>query len=83
MERRFDETLFGAESRSVEAENGAPTWSPIVAEAKITALWELRTWFGPRGSRPKPFEELPAEVRAGLFSILGPLAARERVLRSI
>jgi hypothetical protein len=83
MERRFDETLFGAESLSAEAEYDVPTWSPIVADAKITALWELRTWFGPRGSRPKPFEELPAEVRAGLFSMLGPFAGRERVLRSI
>jgi hypothetical protein len=69
MERRFAETLFGAESLSAEAENGLPTPSPIVAEAKITALWELRTWFGPRGSPPKRFDELPAEVRAGLFSI--------------
>ena len=71
MERQFAETLFGAESLSAEAENGVPTRNSIVAGAKITALWELRTWFGPRGAPPKPFEELPAEVRAGLFSILG------------
>lgn len=71
MERRFAETLFGAQSLSAEVENGVPTRNPVVAEAKITALWELRTWFGPRGSPPKPFEELPAEVRAGLFSMLG------------
>ncbi len=98
MERRFAETLFGAETLSTEAESGVPTRSPIVAEAKITALWELRTWFGPRGSPPKPFEELPPEVRAGLFSMLGPSAdlgsepwatrfssfeARDRVSRSI
>jgi hypothetical protein len=74
MERRFAETLFGADGLSAEAENGVPTRSPIVAEAKTTALWELRTWFGPRGSPPKPLEELPAEVRAGLFSMLGPSA---------
>jgi hypothetical protein len=72
IERRFAETLFGAESLSAEAESSFPIRSPIVAEAKTTALWELRTWFGPRGSPPKPFEQLPAEVRAGLFSILRP-----------
>jgi hypothetical protein len=99
LERRFAESLFGAEGLSPEAENGASPRSPIVAEAKITALWQLRTWFGPRGSPPKPFEELPAEVRAGLLSILEPssgglgseswkagfasFAAGERVLRSI
>jgi hypothetical protein len=98
MERRFAETLFGADSLSTEDENGAPTLSPVAAEAKMTALWQLRTWFGPRGSPPKPFEELPAEVRAGLLSMLGPstyagsepwaarfagFAARERVARSI
>jgi hypothetical protein len=71
MERRFAETLFGAESLSAEAENDLPTPNPMVAEAKITALWELRTWFGPRGSPPKRFDELPAEVRAGLFSMFG------------
>lgn len=70
MERRFAETLFGAESLLAEAENALPTWSPIVADAKITALWELRTRFGPRGARPKPLEEMPAEVRAGLLSML-------------
>lgn len=71
MERRFAETLFGAESLCAEAENGLPARNAIIAGARITALWELRTWFGPRGSPPKPFEELPAEVRAGLFSMLG------------
>ncbi len=71
MERRFAETLFGAESLSAEAENGVPTRNSIVAGAKITALWELRTWFGSRGSPPKPFEELPAEVQASLFSMFG------------
>jgi len=70
MERRLAETLFGAECLFAEDENGIPTRNSIVAGAKITALWELRTWFGPRGSPPKPIEELPAEVRAGLFSIL-------------
>ena len=33
-------------------------------------------WFGPRGSPPKPFEELPAEVRAGLFSMFGASPAQ-------
>jgi len=70
MERRFAETLFGAENLSAEAENTFPRWSPVVAGAKITALWELRTRFGPRGARPKPLDEMPAEVRAGLFSML-------------
>ncbi len=70
MERRFDETLFGQDNRPAEAENAVLPPSPV-AEAKITALWELRTWFGPRGSPPKPFEDLPAEVRAGLLSMFG------------
>jgi hypothetical protein len=74
MERRFAETLFGSESLSEECANAGPTRSPVVAEAKITALWELRTWFGPRGSPPKPFEELPAEVQAGLVSMFGASA---------
>jgi hypothetical protein len=71
LEYRFAETLFGQEGVSAEAEGAVPTWSPVVAEAKITALWELRTWFGPRGSPPKPFEELPAEVQAALVSLFG------------
>src|SRR3984957_16637563 len=71
MERRFAETLFGAENLSAETENSVLTRSPVVAEAKITALWELLTLFGPRGSPPKPLEDLPAEVRAGLSSMLG------------
>jgi hypothetical protein len=71
MERRFAETLFGAEGFSAEAENVIPNRSPMVTEAKTTALWELRTLFGPRGSPPKAFEDLPAEVRAGLASMFG------------
>jgi hypothetical protein len=74
MERRFAETLFGAEVLSEEAETSLLARSPVVAEAKITALWELRTLFGPRGSRPKPLEDLPAEVRAGLSSMFGSRA---------
>jgi hypothetical protein len=70
MERRFTETLFGAENISAEGENTVLTPS-LVAEAKTTALWELRTLFGPRGSPPKPLEDLPAEVRVGLSSIFG------------
>src|SRR5277367_5647988 len=58
MERRFTETLFGAERLSAEAENSDLPRNPVVAEARITALWELRTGFGPRGAPPKPFEEL-------------------------
>ena len=71
MERRFAETLFGAEVLSAEAETSLLARSPVIAEAKITALWELRTLFGPRGSAPKPLEDLPAEVRAGLSSMFG------------
>ena len=71
MERRFTETLFGAASLPAEDEYIAPIPSPVIAEAKITALWELRTLFGPRGSPPKPLEDLPAEVRAGLSSMFG------------
>jgi hypothetical protein len=71
MERRFVETLFGAENLSAEAENFVLSRNSVVAEAKITALWELRTLFGPRGSPPKPLEDLPAEVRAGLSSMFG------------
>ena len=71
MERRFAETLFGADNLSAEAEHSVPTRRPVIAEAKITALWELRMSFGPRGSPPKPLEDLPAEVRAGLSSMFG------------
>jgi hypothetical protein len=71
MERRFAETLFGAETLSAEEENAIAAQRPVLAEIKITALWELRTSFGPRGSPPKSFAELPAEVRANLFSVSG------------
>jgi hypothetical protein len=71
MERRFAEMLFGAENLSAESENSVLTRRPVIAEAKITELWELRTLFGPRGSPPRPLEDLPAEVRAGLFSMFG------------
>ena len=71
MERRFTETLFGAENLSAEAEDCIVSQGPVVAEAKTTVLWELRTLFGPRGSPPKPLEDLPAEVRAGLSSMFG------------
>ena len=71
MERRFAETLFGQEGLLAEPEGDVPTWNPVAAEAKITALWELRTRFGPRGSPPKPLEELPADIRTGLFSLGG------------
>jgi hypothetical protein len=74
MERRFTETLFGAENLSAEAEKSGLTPSPVIVEAKITALWELRTLFGPRGAPPKPLEDLPAEVRAGLSSMFGACA---------
>ena len=71
MERRFAETLFGQEGLLAEAEGDVPSWNPVVAEAKITALWELRMRFGPRGSPPGQLEELPADVWAGLFSKVG------------
>jgi hypothetical protein len=71
MERRFTETLFGAENLSAEAEDCVMSQGPVVAEAKTTELWELRTLFGPRGSPPKPLDDLPAEVRAGLSSMFG------------
>jgi hypothetical protein len=71
MERRFAETLFGAENISAEAENPVLTGRPVIAEAKTTELWELRTLFGPRGSPPKRLEDLPAEVRACLSSMFG------------
>ena len=59
---------------SAEGENSILTRRPVVGEAKLTALWELRMLFGPRGSPPMPLEELPAEARAGLFSLLEPSA---------
>ena len=71
MERRFTETLFGAQNLSAETEGCVVSQGPVVAEAKTTELWELRTLFGPRGSPPKPLEDLPAEVRAGLCSMFG------------
>jgi hypothetical protein len=74
MERRFAETLFGPENVSADAETSLLARSPVVADAKITDLWELRTLFGPRGSRPKQLEDLPAEVRAGLSSMFGSRA---------
>jgi hypothetical protein len=74
LERRFAETLFGAASLSEEAEDIVLTRRPLVTDAKITTLWELRTLFGPRGARPKPLDDLPAEVRAGLFSMFGAIA---------
>jgi hypothetical protein len=85
MERRFAETLFGGDGLSSESENSVSARSPSIGEAKITALWELRTWFGPRGSPPKRFEELPAEVRDSLFSILGVTldVAYENAQRSV
>jgi hypothetical protein len=71
MEHRFAETLFGLEGLTAETESPVTVRSAVVAETKITALWELRMRFGPRGSPPKPLEELPTEVRAGLFSMFG------------
>jgi hypothetical protein len=70
MERRFDETLFGAARLPEEDKYIAPVPSRVFAEAKTTALWEFRTWFGPRGSPPRLLQELPANVHANLFSML-------------
>jgi hypothetical protein len=70
------QTIF-QRSLSTPSRPGAPSSRKprlrraVVAEAKTTALWELRTLFGPRGSPPRPLEDLPAEVRAGLFSMFG------------
>jgi hypothetical protein len=72
LERRFAETLFGADHLSAEAESSLLTRRVIVKEAKMTALWELRTLFGPRGSRPQPLEDLPCDVQAGLLRCLEP-----------
>ena len=83
MERRFAETLFGAENLSAEAENFVLSRNSLVAEAKITALWELRTLFGPRGSPPKQLEDLPAEVRAGLSSMFGSHAEGSSEARAV
>ena len=77
MERQFAETLFGAENLSAEAEGYVMSRSPVVAEAKITELWELRTLFGPRGSPPKPLEDLPAEIRAVSFFDVWSLPRRK------
>jgi hypothetical protein len=71
MERRFTETLFGAEHLLAEAEDSLVTRSAVVGEAKMTVLWKLRTSFGPRGSRPQPLKDLPPEVQVGLFSMFG------------
>jgi hypothetical protein len=71
MERRFAETLFGPENLAAEAESALPIWSPVVPDATMTALWELRMRFGPRGSPPRPLEEMPADVRVGLLSMFG------------
>jgi len=76
MERRFDEALFGAAVLSADDYDLTPMRSPFAAQMKITALWELRTRFGPRGARPKSFQELPAEAQADLFSMFG-VAANE------
>lgn len=68
MERQFAEALFGEDGRPA-AEDVLPALRPLFGEAKMTALWELRSWFGPRGSPPRRFEELPVEVQAALVSM--------------
>jgi hypothetical protein len=77
MERRFAETLFGADNLSAEAENSFLTRRAIVAEARMTALWELRTFFGLRGSRPQLLEDLPSEVQVDLLAMFGAGPRRE------
>jgi hypothetical protein len=77
MERRFAETLFGAEHLLADAENPPLTPRAVVAEAKMTALWEMRTLFGLRGSRPQLLEDLPSEVQVGLFAMFGAAPPRE------
>jgi hypothetical protein len=70
MERRFVETLFGPQNLAAEAEDGPPRFGPFVVDAKITALWELRTRFGLKGAPPKPLDQMPVDVRAGLLSMI-------------
>ena len=82
MERRFADTLFGEDSRLAEAGLAVPALGPIVAEAKLTALWELRTWFGPRGSPARRFGELPVEVQAALVSMFEPGPLRQQSVAS-
>ena len=77
MERRFAETLFGAHNLSAEAENSFLTRRAIVAEARMTALWELRTFFGLRGSRPQLLEDLPPEVQVDLLAMFAAGPRRE------
>ena len=77
MERRFAETLFGVEDLSGDAENPLLTRGAVVAEARMTALWEMRTLFGLRGSRPQLLEDLPSEVQVGLFAMFGAGTSRE------
>jgi hypothetical protein len=77
MERRFAETLFGADNLSAEAENSFLTRRAIVAEARMTALWELRTFFGLRGSRPQLLEDLPSEVQVDLLAMFAAGPRRE------
>jgi hypothetical protein len=43
----------------------------------MTALWEMRTLFGLRGSRPQLLEDLPSEVQVGLFAMFGAGPPRE------
>jgi hypothetical protein len=81
MERRFAETLFGAENLSAEGETSRVARSPVVADAKITALWELRMLFGLRGSPPKLLQDLPPEVQAGISSMFGSRADGSSSLR--
>ena len=83
MERRFAEALFGEDSHPAEADGGVPIRSPRVAETNMTALWKLRMLFGPRGSPPKPLEDLPAEVQAGLSSMFGVRPDAGPAMRSI
>jgi hypothetical protein len=70
MERRFAEMLFGADNLPEEAESFL-TGPAVVAEATMTALWEMRTLFGLRGSRPQLLEDLPSEVHVGLLAMFG------------
>jgi hypothetical protein len=83
MERRFAESLFGYELSSAEAGTSLLARKPVAAEAKITALWELRTLFGPRGSPSKPLEDLPPEVRASLASMFGARAERSSAASAV
>lgn len=57
------------ETLSAEAESSIATRRPVLAETKITALWELRTSFGPRGSPPNRSQSCPPKFGPIFFDV--------------